>query len=153
MRPWQLGLVGSIAAGLMAGVAASPPQSTDVSADLVREPALQYFTKPATDAVARLNADLQRGAARLTFDDTGGYLPYLLTRIGWDTRVALQAGRPDAAAGSRHGYVRVRGEVFRGRAGGSSGPIAAAAGSLDAAPPVSVQLHDLRRRLRRASVR
>jgi hypothetical protein len=81
MRGWRLGLVVSLAAGVMIGLAASPPQLADVSADLVREPALQYFTAPTTDAVARLNGDLQRGAAHLTFDDRLGYLPSILEAL------------------------------------------------------------------------
>src|SRR5262245_24268773 len=80
MRVWPIGLVASLAAGLIAGVAAAP-QLADVSADLGREPALQYFTKPTTDAIGKLNADLQRGAVRLTFDDTRGYLPSVLEAL------------------------------------------------------------------------
>src|SRR5262245_38913557 len=83
MRAWTIGLVGSLAAGLIAGAAAAPQLAplVDVSADLVREPALQYFTRPATDAIVKLNADLQRGAVKLTFDDTQGYLPSILDAL------------------------------------------------------------------------
>ena len=81
MHSWRIGLIGSLAAGLIAGLAASPPKFTDVSPDLVREPALQYFTRPTTDAIVRLNADLQRGAVRLSFDDTQGYLPSMLAAL------------------------------------------------------------------------
>jgi hypothetical protein len=81
MRAWWLGLIGSLAAGAIVGVTASPPQFGEVSADLVREPALEYFTRPTTDVVARLNADLQRGAAQLSFDDTQGYLPSILEAL------------------------------------------------------------------------
>jgi hypothetical protein len=77
---WRLGLVVSMAAGIAVGLAASP-QFSDVSADLVREPALEYFTRPTTDAVARLNADLQRGAAHLAFGDGQGYLPSILEAL------------------------------------------------------------------------
>jgi hypothetical protein len=81
MRSSRLALVGSIAAGVIVGLAASPPQLSDVSADLVREPALEYFTAPTNDAVARLKGDLQRGAAQLAFDDTQGYLPSILEAL------------------------------------------------------------------------
>jgi hypothetical protein len=86
MRVWTIGLVGSLAVGLIAGVAAAPQLTApaplvDVSADLVREPALQYFTKPTTDAIVKLNAELQRGAVKLTFDDTQGYLPAILDAL------------------------------------------------------------------------
>jgi len=139
------GLAIALGAGLIAGLTATS-QFTDISPDLVREPALQYFTRPTTDVVATLNADLRSGAVHLTFDDTSGYLPSildalhlpaesqllifsvkdrfeagryvsphsdivallvfehqmrmtnLLTRIGWEARLASQAGRPDAAA-------------------------------------------------------
>jgi len=80
MRPWLFGVIGSIAAGMIAGVAATG-QFVEVSPDLVREPALEYFTRPTTDVVARLTADLQRGAARLAFDDTQGYLPSVLEAL------------------------------------------------------------------------
>ena len=62
------------------GVAATG-QFAEVSPDLVREPALEYFTRPTTDVVTRLNADLQRGAAQLAFDDTQGYLPSILDAL------------------------------------------------------------------------
>src|SRR5262245_63014023 len=81
MRGWWLGLVGSLVAGVIAGMAASP-QLVEVSPDLVREPALEYFTRPTTDAVSRLNADLQRGAVHLSFDDAEGYLPSILQTLG-----------------------------------------------------------------------
>ena len=80
MRPWLIGAIGSIAAGMIAGVAATG-QFAEVSPDLVREPALEYFTRPTTEVVTRLNADLQRGAAQLAFDDTQGYLPSILEAL------------------------------------------------------------------------
>ena len=76
MRAWWLGIAGSIATGLLVGAASG--QLPDLSQDLVREPALEYFTRPTTDPVAKLNADLRSGAARLTFDETRGYLASIL---------------------------------------------------------------------------
>jgi len=80
LRTVWLGLMASIGAGVIAGVAAIG-QFTDISADLVREPALEYFTKPTTDRVAQLNAGLRSGAVRLTFDETSGYLPSILAAL------------------------------------------------------------------------
>jgi hypothetical protein len=60
---------------------AAVAQFADLSADLVREPAIGYFTTPATDRVARLNDDLQRGAVTLTFDPVQGYLPSVLQAL------------------------------------------------------------------------
>ena len=80
MRAWWLGVAVSIAAGLIVGAGATG-QFAELSPDLVREPALQYFTKPTTDSVARLNAALRSGAVRLTFDETTGYLPSLLDAL------------------------------------------------------------------------
>jgi hypothetical protein len=71
-------------AGLLtlSAIAAPAGQFTDLAADLVREAAIAYFTTPAADRVARLNADLQRGAATLTFDPVYGYLPSVLQALG-----------------------------------------------------------------------
>jgi hypothetical protein len=80
MRAWWLGLAGSIAAGLIVGAAATG-QFAEISPDLVREPALQYFTRATTDPVAKLNASLRSGAVRLTFDATSGYLPSILDAL------------------------------------------------------------------------
>jgi hypothetical protein len=52
-----------------------------VSADLVREPALQYFTTPTTDAIVKLNAELRRGSVKLSFDETQGYLTSILDAL------------------------------------------------------------------------
>ena len=60
--------------------AASGGQFADLAPDLVREPAIGYFTAPVADRVARLNADLQRAA--LTFDPVHGYLPSVLHALG-----------------------------------------------------------------------
>src|SRR5471032_1829186 len=62
-------------------VTAVPGQFADLSADLVREPAISYFTKPATDRVARLNADIQRGTVQLAFDPAQGYLRSVLDAL------------------------------------------------------------------------
>jgi len=80
MRAWWLGFAGSIAAGLLVGAGASG-QFADISQDLVREPALHYFTKPTTDPVATLNERLRSGAVRLTFDETRGYLASILDAL------------------------------------------------------------------------
>ena len=66
----------------LTAIAAAAGQFADLSADLVREPAIAYFTTPASDRIARLNADLQRGAATLTFDPVQGYLPSVLEALG-----------------------------------------------------------------------
>jgi hypothetical protein len=74
-------MAASLAASALAVVAAVPGQFADLSADLVREPAIAYFTTPASDRVARLNADMQRGAVHLTFDPTLGYLRSILAAL------------------------------------------------------------------------
>jgi hypothetical protein len=70
-----------VAAGLVVGVIASPAQIPETSPDLVREPAIAYFTSPVSDRVAELNGKLQSGAVRLTFDDARGYLPSVLQAL------------------------------------------------------------------------
>ena len=123
-------------------VSAAPGQFADLSSDLVREPAIAYFTRPAADRVARLNADVQRGAVQLTFDPAQGYLLSILHALRMPaasqvlvfTKSSVQAPRISP----------------RNRTGGQLRPIAAAARSEDAPAPVSLQLHDLFGRLRRA---
>jgi hypothetical protein len=70
-----------LAAGCVVGMIASPAQIPDTSADLVREPAIAYFTAPVSDPVAELNRKLQSGAVRLTFDAAHGYLPSVLQAL------------------------------------------------------------------------
>ena len=81
LRASVLTISSVVAAGLVAGVMASPAQIPDTSPDLVREPAIAYFTSPASDRVAELNGKLQSGAVRLTFDDARGYLPSVLEAL------------------------------------------------------------------------
>jgi hypothetical protein len=70
-----------VAAGLAVGAVAAPAQIPEASSDLVREPAIAYFTAPVSDPVAELNSRLQSGAVRLTFDDVRGYLPSVLDAL------------------------------------------------------------------------
>jgi hypothetical protein len=77
-RRLTLGLAGLLAT---AAAAAAGGQFADLSPDLVREPAIAYFVKPAADRVARLNDDLQRGAVTLTFDPVQGWLPSVLQAL------------------------------------------------------------------------
>jgi hypothetical protein len=81
LRGSTLGVATAVAAGLVVGAIASPAQIPDTSPDLVREPAIAYFTAPVSDPVAELNIRLQTGAVRLTFDDTRGYLPSVLQAL------------------------------------------------------------------------
>jgi hypothetical protein len=79
-RTLALGLAGLLTTTAIA-VTTAGGQFADLSADLVREPAIAYFTTPAADRVARLNADLQRGAVQLAFDPVQGYLPSILQAL------------------------------------------------------------------------
>jgi hypothetical protein len=76
-----LGVAGGLAIAAVAAVSLSAGQFADLSPDLVRERAIAYFTRPTTDRVARLNADVQRGAVQLAFDPVQGYLPSVLQAL------------------------------------------------------------------------
>jgi hypothetical protein len=80
-RRLPLGLAGSLTTAAIAAVSLCAGQFSDLSADLVREPAIAYFTRPATDRIARLNDDLQHGRAQLAFDPAQGYLPSILRAL------------------------------------------------------------------------
>jgi hypothetical protein len=75
------GLLGCLLAAAAIVVTSGAVQFADLSPDLVREPAIAYFTTPSTDRVARLNADLQSGSVRLAFDPVQGYLPSILQAL------------------------------------------------------------------------
>jgi hypothetical protein len=77
----RLVLLNSIALFLTVGLAAFEGQFSDVSPDLVREPVIEYFSRPTSDPVATLNARLQSGHASLSFNDTSGYLRSILDAL------------------------------------------------------------------------
>jgi hypothetical protein len=74
-------LSAAIAIALVTGPGAFEGQFSDVSPDLVREPVIEYFSRSATDPVARLSARLQAGDAALSFDQTSGYLGSILKAL------------------------------------------------------------------------
>jgi len=58
---------------------------------LYQHPAIRYATTPPTDRVARLNAQLQSGAAALSFAPRGGYLKSVLDllHVSTDSQIAV----------------------------------------------------------------
>ena len=56
------------------GLLAVAGQLGDTFDDLVREPAIGYFTAPPADPVARLKQRVESGEVQLTFDSAQGYL-------------------------------------------------------------------------------
>jgi hypothetical protein len=80
MRRWCLALAGTLTAGLVAA-ARSSAQLSDLSPDLVREPAIEYFTRPPADRVTALNARLRNGTLRFAYDETSGYLKSILDAL------------------------------------------------------------------------
>jgi hypothetical protein len=67
-----------IAGGLPRLSAAQPSEPLTVS---VAHPAIEYGTRPRTDRVAQLHAQLREGAATLAFDREHGYLRALLDAL------------------------------------------------------------------------
>ena len=74
-------LLGCLLAAAAIAVTSGAVQFADLSPDLVREPAIAYFTTPPTDRVARLKAGLQSGSVRLAFDPVQGHLPSSLQAL------------------------------------------------------------------------
>jgi hypothetical protein len=74
-------LLACLLAAAAIAVTTAGAQFADLSPDLVREPAIAYFTTPSIDRVARLNAELQSGSVRLAFDPVQGYLPSILQAL------------------------------------------------------------------------
>src|SRR5262245_1131124 len=56
-------------------------QLADTFDDLVREPAIGYFTTPPSDPVARLKQRVDGGEIQLTFDPAHGYLRPVLEAL------------------------------------------------------------------------
>src|SRR5215212_6569830 len=44
-------------------------------------PAIGYYTQPSHDLVSALNHDIEKGSARVAFDETSGYLQSVLTAL------------------------------------------------------------------------
>jgi len=76
---WR-GVAAVVAAGWAIGLSASP-QLADLSNDLIREKAIAYFDRPATDPAAALSRRLRDGEVRLRVDETFGYLPAILEAL------------------------------------------------------------------------
>ena len=79
-RSFGFALAGTIAAACAIGVTASP-QLADVSPDLVREKAIAYFDRQATDPAGALSRRLRAGEIKLRVDETFGYLPAILDAL------------------------------------------------------------------------
>jgi hypothetical protein len=71
----------AVAACAAAATISLASQIPDASPDLVREPVIDYFARPTTDAVAALNRRIQAGEVRLPFEERFGYLRALLEAL------------------------------------------------------------------------
>jgi hypothetical protein len=76
--PWMkaFGLVAVAFAA--AWFAAAAAQTREGFTGSFKDPAIEYGSRPLTDAVTRLDRQLADGSTRLAFDQTRGYLPALL---------------------------------------------------------------------------
>jgi hypothetical protein len=79
-RHFWFGLAGTLAAGCTIGIVASP-QLADVSPDLIREKAIAYFDRQATDPAGALSRRLRAGEIKLRVDEKFSYLPAILEAL------------------------------------------------------------------------
>ena len=83
MRRWRVAVVCVCSAAVtlvLAGAAAQPLGETFT--DLVREPAIGYYTRPTDDAVFQLKERMAAGTTTLAFDAANGYLTSVLGALG-----------------------------------------------------------------------
>src|SRR5262249_38678905 len=68
---------------VVAGAAclAGAAQSREGFTGSLKDAAIEYSSRPLTDAVTRLDRQLSDGSTRLAFDQTRGYLPALLQAL------------------------------------------------------------------------
>ena len=66
---------------VLAAGAAAAAQLPQTATDLVREPAIDYFRKPAADRVAQLKQNIERGAVTLSYEPAQGYLRSVMNAL------------------------------------------------------------------------
>jgi hypothetical protein len=83
LLPRQLLRSAAVAIAAVGGAAASMGQLTErpLTGNALAHPAIGYFSRPTTDAVAELSRRIENGAATLTFDDRSGYLRAVLDAL------------------------------------------------------------------------
>jgi hypothetical protein len=84
-RPQIFAVYASAMFALACAVIAFPPVHAQGSARPQDHPAIRYDSTPPADAVERLNAHLDAGFARLTFQGRSGYLKSALDALGIGT--------------------------------------------------------------------
>ena len=93
MRALRPARVTAFAVALLTSLAllAAGSQLGNTFDDLVREPAIGYFTTPPADPVARLKQRVESGAVQLTFDSAQGYLRPVLEalKLSIDSQVLI----------------------------------------------------------------
>src|SRR5262249_19774340 len=70
-----------IATAALIGLAAQSTPRTDAFVESMDHPAVAYTTGAVKNAVADLNDQIRRGALKLSFDPTGGYLRAVLSAL------------------------------------------------------------------------
>jgi hypothetical protein len=85
MRHSRFLCVVALLAAVWLGVAASAAQRSDAFPESRHHPAIRYGSTAPSDAMARLNAKLERGETTLAFEPSGrGYLKSVLDALGID---------------------------------------------------------------------
>src|SRR5437763_5476053 len=80
-RMRRLSALMALIAGALGSYIVLKAQGGDVFPAPVDHPAIQYFTRSTTDAVAELNKKIQAGQVKLTFDGRLGYLKSVLDAL------------------------------------------------------------------------
>ena len=91
------------------GVAAQRADAFLLSRD---HPAIKYSTSAATDPIAALNAKLDSGQVRLTFDPVSGYLRSVLAALNISPTSQLLVHSPTSAQADRISFLKPRALYF-----------------------------------------